>query len=112
MQEHDLQKQIIDYLKDRECKCKDIYFMRNNSFSGQIIRADGSKGWIKNNKPGAPDIILCHGGKFIGIEVKSNKGRQSLDQKQAEKQIRYAGGEYFIVRNISEFNALVEVLNI
>ncbi len=102
--EHDAQKAIIEYLKyDR-----DVYWMRNNSFAGKIMRPDGSTGWVNNAKKGAPDIVLCKNGLWIGLEIKCRGGRQSPDQKQAEADIRKAGGQYYIIHTIDD---LTFVLN-
>lgn len=98
MKEKDIQHAIIQYLQYR----KDIYFIRNNSFSGSFTRANGSKGWLRNNKAGSPDIIVCHKGRYMGIEVKAEKGRQSELQQQAQKDIEKCGGVYIIARNIED----------
>lgn len=103
--EHQIQCLIIEYLE--KFRKKDVYFLRNNSFSGSFTRSNGSKGFIKNNKKGSPDIIICYKGKWIGVEVKSRTGRQSPDQKQAEKDINRCGGEYHIVRALDDLIAIL-----
>jgi len=102
--EKDLQKTILQNLK----WYKDIYTIRNNSFFGSFSRPNGSKGFIQNNKKGAPDIILCKNGLWLGLEIKSTDGVQSPDQKKAEIEIRRAGGMYFIIKTIDEFNKVIE----
>ena len=99
--ESDIQKPIIDYLQILENR-GEIYFNRNNSFAGKITRKNGSKGYIKNNKPGTPDIIFCYKGKYIGFETKTETGKQSDLQKEAEAKIKRAGGLYFIVRSVNQ----------
>ena len=54
-------------------------------------------------KVGIPDIICCIKGHFVGIEVKQANGRQSAEQKVCEKNIRAAGGEYWLVFSIEDF---------
>jgi hypothetical protein len=102
--EHDLQKTILQNLK----WYKNIYVIRNNSFAGKIMRGNGSTGYIKNSQKGAPDIILCKNGLWLGLEIKSEIGEQSKDQKRAEKDIERAGGHYFLIRSIDEFNKVLE----
>lgn len=109
--ESDIQKPIIDYLEILENQGK-IYFNRNNSFAGEITRKNGSKGYIKNNKPGTPDIIFCYKGKYIGFETKTESGKQSDLQKIAETKIKKAGGLYFIVRGVSDIINILMQLNI
>ena len=43
-------------------------------------------------RAGIPDIIACVNGKFIGIELKSEKGRASELQLWNIKKIRESGG--------------------
>jgi hypothetical protein len=104
--EHQLQKAVLERL----AWTRGVYYLRNNSISGKFIRADGSSGWVNNAKKGSPDIILCKNGLWIGLELKVPKGKQSPDQKQAEKDIRLAGGHYFIVRSLEELEAILENL--
>lgn len=111
-EEHKLQKAIIDYLKDKEALDKDIYYLRNNVFSGRIQRPNGTTGYIKNDKKGTPDIVLCHKGSWIGLEIKSEKGKQNIYQTQAEKAIRSAGGQYFVIRSAKEFHDLANILGV
>jgi hypothetical protein len=87
---------------------RNIYVIRNNSFAGKIMRGNGSTGYIKNSQKGAPDIILCKNGLWLGLEIKSPDGKQSPDQKIAEKEIRDAGGHYFLIKTIDEFNKIID----
>lgn len=57
--------------------------------------------------PGTPDIIVCYDvcgiGVFIGLEVKSEHGRQSRDQVDFEEKLHHrAKGLYFIVKSIPD----------
>jgi len=52
---------------------------------------------------GIPDIIGIINGRFIGIEVKIGKDRQSADQKEVEKEINDAGGVYFIAKSYDDY---------
>ena len=94
VKESEIQRGVIEYLQWR----KDVYFFRSNSFCGKIIRPNGSVGWIKNNKKGMPDLIVCFKGAFYALEIKSDVGVQSHEQKLAEAQIRASGGYYFIIQ--------------
>jgi len=98
MREKEIQYTIIQYLEYQ----KNLYFIRTNSFAGSFLRRNGSAGYIKNNKAGCPDIIVLKNGRFIGLEVKTDKGKQSDLQKEAEKQIKNSGGEYYIIRRLED----------
>lgn len=41
---------------------------------------------------GAPDFLVCHKGRFIGIETKAGRGRTTALQELNLKRIREAGG--------------------
>ncbi len=56
--------------------------------------------------PGTPDIIACIDELFVGFEVKTEKGRQSPDQKEFERVLKTrTRGRYFVVRSIMETEA-------
>jgi hypothetical protein len=52
--------------------------------------------------PGVPDIIGCFKGRFIGIEVKSQKGVVSEYQKHFLQRIIDAGGIAIIARSLDD----------
>lgn len=69
MLEKDFQKQVIDYLKNK------------NAF---IINVEGLE-------RGLPDLVVCHQGKFIGLELKVDYKIQPHQVLQLQR-IRNAGG--------------------
>ncbi len=101
VKESDIQKEILHYLQILENRGT-IYFIRCNVFQGKIKRANGTDGFIKQAKAGAPDIIICCEGKFIGLEIKTETGKQSDLQKAAQLKIEKAGGKYFIIRSVRD----------
>jgi len=53
--------------------------------------------------PGWPDITVClPGGRFLGLECKSAKGRQSEYQKFVQCRIEDAGGLYVLAHSLEE----------
>ena len=107
MQEKLIQQAVITTLQYHE-NMGGCYFIRNNAFQGRIQRPNGSQGYIKNAKPGSPDILVLYKGRFIGIEIKSETGKQTANQMEAEEKIRRAGGEYYVVRSVED---LLKILN-
>lgn len=51
-------------------------------------------------KSGTPDIIICHDGRFLSIELKAGKGKQSEAQQAVEDDIAVAGGGYAVCRSL------------
>lgn len=52
--------------------------------------------------PGVPDIIGCHKGRFIAIEVKAGKNAVSPAQRAFLEAINRAGGLGFVARSIDD----------
>jgi len=104
MRESVIQKGIMDYL-ELYSRTKTIYFFRAGS--GMIKTQAG--GYFKTGRAGVSDIVALVKGKFIGLEVKTKTGRQSQNQKQAEIDIKLAGGEYYIVRSIADVKEILPI---
>lgn len=66
---------------------------------------DASLGKFRTSgtKKGIPDIIGIYKGRFIGVEIKIGKDRQSDDQKLREQEINKAGGYYYIAKEFDSF---------
>lgn len=60
--------------------------------------------------PGGPDIRLIVSGRFLGLECKAAKGRQSEDQKNWQRWCEAAGGRYVVVRSVEEAVAAVNAM--
>jgi len=60
------------------------------------------------NMPGLPDIVCIIGGQFVGIEVKTKKGKQSADQMMFEKRCKRNGGEYILATCIEDIDPLLK----
>lgn len=89
MDEATLKKNARSFLKNRQ-----IFF----------IDIQGSR--FTTN--GTPDIIVVIDGKFIGLEFKTYRGRQSEDQKIFQKKLESAGGFYFIVRSTKDVENIID----
>lgn len=63
-------------------------------------------------KSGIPDVIICWYGRFIGVEVKSAKGKPTALQVRCGEQIKDAGGTWRVVRNEDDIKALAAYLNV
>jgi hypothetical protein len=70
---------------------------RAGAFFGDAIPA----GW--------PDITgLLPNGRFIGVEVKAPKGRQSDVQQHIEREVRKRDGIYVLARSVDDVQRAVE----
>lgn len=58
--------------------------------------------------PGVSDLAyLMPDGRMLFIELKTESGRQSPQQKQWEQIVTDAGAEYRIIRSLEEFQTLI-----
>ena len=51
---------------------------------------------------GVADIIGCHHGQFIAIEIKSGKGRVTPHQQRFINRVNDAGGLAFVARSLED----------
>ncbi len=100
--EKDIQFACCEYLT-----LKRYFFWRQNTTP--VFRQDRNRfiAMPKFSMRGVPDIIIVLNGKFIGIEVKTKKGVQSDNQKEFQQNLESAGGEYYIVRSVSELQEIL-----
>ena len=102
MLESKIQKKILDYLDERMFYGELVYARVN---SGMLHLSGG--GCAKGAPAGFPDIMILYKGKFIGVEVKQEKGKQSDVQVEMQKKIEDSGGIYIIARSLNDVIALV-----
>ena len=68
----------------------------------QVVETKGQ--WIPGTSAnGSSDIKAVVDGKFIAIEVKYGKDKQSLMQSIYEAKILMSGGQYWIVKDFEDF---------
>ena len=65
-------------------------------------RIRGAKLKAMGLRPGWPDIQILYRGRFIGIELKSGKGRVSPEQDEVAKAIWGAGGSWFVCCSVDQ----------
>lgn len=77
--------------------------------TGKVVRYSrtGQRLQRMGARAGAPDILLIWNGKAIGLELKTEKGRQSPEQRDTERDWTMAGGVYFVAKG---YRAAIEFL--
>jgi hypothetical protein len=128
--ESEIQGAILQYLAHR----KKMVFWRQNSgsFIAPVIRAIAgvldklglgrkklavmsavkkAAGFYKcTSESGIPDITCIYRGVYVGLEVKTNVGRLTKDQKVMHAKMEKNGVRVFIVRSVNDvIDALEEV---
>ena len=103
MKEILIQRAILNYLQILENRGK-VYCFRAGA--GMIPTKAG--GMFKTGRAGCPDIVCCVDGKFVGLEVKNEKGKMSDKQKEAKELIEKVGGSYYVVRSINDVSKIIK----
>jgi hypothetical protein len=106
---------VIEYKANDLTKFVINYLTLNGHFASRI-QSQGQyhpkhSRWVKSKvRRGIGDIIACIDGRFVMIEIKAGKDRQSEYQKQVEKDVNESGGYYWIVRHPDEFIAKLRTI--
>jgi hypothetical protein len=101
IKETDIQKGVCDYLALRK-----HFFWRSNNMPVYDSVRKSYRALPKYAKHGIPDIIVIKDGFFIGLEIKKKGGYQSKEQKLFEKELKEAGGEYWVIRDIDQLKEI------
>jgi Holliday junction resolvase-like predicted endonuclease len=81
-----IQSEIIKYLKENK-----IWYIRYNA----------------NITYGIPDLIVIYNGYFVGIEVKTPKGRATELQERMKDSIEKAGGYHIFATSVDDVYNLI-----
>lgn len=104
--ESKIQQTIIKYVRGLYPSCL-IYCIpngaRRNKISGGILKKEGLTA-------GVADLHLIYKKKIYFIEVKSETGSQSKEQKQFQKFVIEQGFEYWLVRSVDEVITKIEAI--
>jgi hypothetical protein len=98
------EQEEIDMAMTPEGKVKEVVkkFLKEKGIY-YIMPATGGYG-----SSGAPDIVVCHKGKFYGLEVKSGVNKPTALQMDNLNRIEKNGGYAFVI-NESNVNDYMEV---
>ena len=103
-QEHLFQQQVIQYLHMFnifvfETDVMDgLKFLNTEKQRLAFIQHHKNMGYVK----GQPDLVAVLNNKVVFIELKTDKGRQSKEQKEVEQEIKKRGVDYIVVRSLED----------
>ena len=99
-----IQKSILQFLAANR-----IFVFRVNTMGVYDPMFKGYRRHSAFSIRGVADILgIMPGGRFLAVEVKAAKGRQSPDQKHFEELVKRAGGIYVLARSIDDVRFLVD----
>ena len=99
--ESDIQLAVCDYLSLRK-----HFFWRNNNVPMYDPTRGAYRAMPKYGMKGVPDVIVIKDGFFIGLEIKTRKGKQSPEQKEFERRAKEAGAEYYVIKGVDELQEI------
>lgn len=108
--EHLLQQQIIQYLHMFnvfvfETDVMDgLKFLKTQQQRLAFIQHHKNMGYVK----GQPDLVAVFNNKVVFIELKTQKGKQSKEQKEVEKEIKNRGVDYIVVRSLEDLQNYIK----
>ena len=97
-----IQAEILKYLRS-----KGVFAWRQNN--GGIWDAKLGMYRTHTGMKGVPDIIAVYHGRFIGVEIKSEKGKMSPDQFIFRERLLEAGGLYILARSVADVEAAMAI---
>jgi hypothetical protein len=66
---------------------------------------------VFKQRPGILDLLVCYKGAFLGIEVKTPKGRVTPSQQQEIEAILRAGGRAIVARCVEDVEAALKEID-
>jgi len=107
MTETQIQHAILDWLLWNQ-----IFAWRNQRIPTPIRRGRQIIGLRKADPAtvGMPDILCCIKGRLIGLEVKTDTGKQSKEQVEWGERLEKAGGVYAVVRSVDDVESVIKSL--
>lgn len=106
LSEKQIENQALGWLKSKMIFAFKVKSM--GTFDPVTKRFRAPSPWYKK---GCPDILCCYRGKFVGLEIKTKKGRLSEYQKAFHMELVESGGYAFVVRDIDELPAIFTYLD-
>lgn len=85
----------------------DVVMFRNNV--GVLTDKDGRFVRFGVGGPGGADLIgiFLSGGRFLAAEIKTDRGKQTDEQKRFEQLVIAKGGSYAVLRSVDDARAWI-----
>ncbi len=106
MREAELKSAVDDYLNILQNQGK-VLFLRLNS--GDFIEVRGeTRRRVRGCPKGTADYIVIMPNRVIFLELKSDVGKQSKEQKEFQGKVEEQGALYYVVRSVDEVMEVIE----
>lgn len=94
MIESTLQRQVLAHLQQLAPRA---FFWRANTGAAKT-----PQGFVHFGCPGQADVLGLAAGRFIAIELKTERGRQRPEQRAFQARVKEAGGVYILARSLEQ----------
>lgn len=91
----------------RYCRLKGYRTIKGN-YEGKIDARSGARERAMGYEKGSADLVVLTPDDTFFVEFKSEKGRQTPEQKTMQEWCRQTGRKYFVCRSIDEFIELIK----
>ena len=108
MTEDQLQQRIVIDFRNRNLKNDNLIFSIPNGGTRNKIEAMKLK--KTGTLAGVSDLIIMVSNRIIFLELKTEKGIQSEVQKNFQNKVEALGFEYLLIRNLKEYEDLMQTL--
>jgi hypothetical protein len=105
--EHEIQKQIVQYLRARGLVVFSVPGEAAGSGHAAMLRTSRMK--AAGLLPGVSDLVLVLPGRVLFLEVKSKTGRQAESQKMFKGIVEALGHSYALVRSVDDVKAQIKM---
>lgn len=106
--EHRIQQECFEWHWNAYPHQRGLLCYNNNNSTSSV---DGAKNKRLGIIPGRSDMVYYLRREAFMIEIKTEDGYQSRDQKAWQELIQANGFAYFIVRSLGEFQNMMETIN-
>jgi len=101
VKESDIEKSILNYLD----VIPETFAWKN--VINSVITVKGKKVLKKQRVTGIADLTVIYKGRTMFWEIKRPGGKQTSNQKEFERNVTVAGGQYFIVKSLDEARSIL-----
>lgn len=95
--EKQIENQILGFLKSRRILAFKIKSV--GTYDPALKKFRAASPWYRK---GVSDILGIYQNKFMAIEVKSSKGKLSIEQRQFIDEVKENGGIAFVARSVED----------
>lgn len=110
--EKTIQSGIQEFLELQE-ELGNLVYQKNNTGAVRIERPGAKSSFMRFGKKGSPDFLVWkpdwNAGELVSyfIEVKTDVGVLSDDQREFQRKIEKLGGCYYVVRSLDEVKKIL-----